>query len=50
MNIPEPDVDLTVTLPWPTICALACEAGIRGCSLEELVVEALEEDLARRRA
>jgi hypothetical protein len=48
--IPEPDIDMPVRLPWPTICALACRARIRSCSLEELVVEALGEDLARRRA
>jgi predicted HicB family RNase H-like nuclease len=45
--IREPDIDLTVTMPWPTICALACKARIQGCSLGQLVIEALEARLAR---
>jgi hypothetical protein len=48
--IREPDIDWTVTLPWPTICKLACVARIRGISLGQLVIEALTEDLARRKA
>jgi hypothetical protein len=48
--IPEPDIDWTVRLPWPTICKLACQARLRNISLEALVVEALSEDLARRNA
>lgn len=47
---PEPDIDMPVTLPWPTICALACLARIRGISLDALVSEAIEEHLARTAA
>jgi len=50
MTVPEPDIDVTVTLPWPRICALACLARVRNTSLEQLVNEALAEDLARRQA
>jgi hypothetical protein len=47
MNIPEPDIDMTLTMPWPIICRLACQARILGCSLEDLVNEALAEHIAR---
>lgn len=39
----EPDVELTVTLPWPTLCALACQARCERRSLAALVAQALEE-------
>jgi hypothetical protein len=48
--IPEPDIDMTLTMPWRTICALACMARVRGCSIEALVVEALRARLDRRSA
>jgi hypothetical protein len=50
MNIPEPDVDMTLTMPWPLICRLACQARVRGISLGQLVGEALAEHLARSAA
>lgn len=50
MNIPEPDIDLTLTMPWPTICALACQARIKGWSMNQLVVDALERHFARKQA
>lgn len=39
----EPDVDMTLTMPWPIICRLACAARCLGCSLDDLIEQALIE-------
>jgi hypothetical protein len=44
----EPDVDMTVTLPWRVICRLAVQALVLGYTLDQLVNEALAEHLMRR--
>lgn len=42
-------IDTPLALPWPLICRLACMARCLGCSLDELVEQALVEHMERPR-